>query len=306
MLFDEIVSEACERLNLTSDEAKSRVSRHVNNRYRALTTSIGLQTSRIVSVSQVATINNRLITFTNIEKILAVIDKTDPLQDIVLEQITPDEMHVTPQRLQPPRKFALWTMDPISVTIEVDCTPSQSASSAVIAGGGTGYTIGDVLTLSGGTLFSGKNPTTFKVATLGASNAVATVTLGEVGFYTVLPTNPVSVTGGTGSGCTLTVTWAAPFTLYADALSTVTTLSGSQKPDFPESFHDILIYGAMADEYFKMEKPQMAQMFDQKFEQRLSDLRGFIAKTAYLDQYQGRYNGRAFRWSRDAQLLWDS
>jgi hypothetical protein len=222
MIFEQIVQEVCERLNLTSDEAKSRVGREVNSRYRRLTSSIGLETSRRVEISQTATIGNRTITFHGIEKVIAIIDKTSGEQDVVLSQISFDEMHITPLRTQPPRHYAITNIHANSVDIYMDCIPSTQ------------------------------------------------------------------------------------FLLYADGHTTVSTLTGPDSPDFPESFHDVLVFGAMADEYRKMEKLPYAQAAELDYEKRLSDLRMWIAKTAYYDQYQGRYTGKTFRWTRDAQLLWDS
>jgi hypothetical protein len=221
MTFDEIVSEVCEKMNLTSDEAKSRVSRNVNTRFRRATSSIGMAPSRFVQVSTVATIGNRVLTFTGIEKIIAVIDKTSGI-DIPLAQITTDEMHITVIKTDPPRKFAVQRMHNNSVDIIVNTTPSSN------------------------------------------------------------------------------------FTLYADGHVVLGTITGTQSPDFPESFHDCLVFGAMADEYRKMEKVQLAHDCEEDYERRLSDLRMWIAKSAYLDLYQGRYSGHNFRWTRDAQTNWDS
>jgi hypothetical protein len=73
-----------------------------------------------------------------------------------------------------------------------------------VQSGGTGYTNGDVLTVVGGT-------PTGVAATLtvtGVSGgAITTVSATNFGQYTVLPTNPVSVTGGTGSSATLNLSW---------------------------------------------------------------------------------------------------
>jgi hypothetical protein len=300
MIMEEIITETCERLNLTSDTARSRVARELNNRYKRITSSIGLVTSRFTQVPQTAEIGNRTMTFSGIEKITCVVDKNDPKQDVVLTQITTDEMHITPPRTNP-RHYAVTRMHGNTVDIELDCTPTQTAASAVVAAGGTGYSVGDTLSLSGGTETS---LATFIVASV-LSGVILTVTLGEAGLYTELPADPTLVTGGTGTGCTLTVTWNDPFTLYADGYVNVSTLSGSDIPDFPESFHDILIWGAMADEYRKMEKLPLMQDAEANYEKRLSDLRMFIAKSSYLDIYQGRYSGKVFRWTRDSQLLWD-
>lgn len=81
---------------------------------------------------------------------------------------------------------------------------------------------------------------------------------------------------------------ATAYTLTADVMAQTATLSGSQVPAFDEGFHDILEIGAMSDELMKMEKPDLAQAREMEFESRLSELRLFIAKSAYLDIYQGK------------------
>ena len=78
------------------------------------------------------------------------------------------------------------------------------------------------------------------------------------------------------------------FTLYADAHAVVSTLSGSNEPAFSESFHDILIEGAIADELRKQEKLQLARDQELVYEARLGDLQMWIAKSAYQDIYQGK------------------
>lgn len=78
------------------------------------------------------------------------------------------------------------------------------------------------------------------------------------------------------------------FTLYADVHQAVAALSGSNEPAFPESFHDIIIEGVLSDELRKMEKPALAQIAQKEYERILSDLRMWIAKSGYLDQYQGK------------------
>jgi hypothetical protein len=75
---------------------------------------------------------------------------------------------------------------------------------ATIASGGTGYTVGDTLTMVGGTPTSTGG--TFTVTTV--SSGVVTGVTANSKAYTVLPSNPVSTTGGTGTGCTLNVTYS--------------------------------------------------------------------------------------------------
>jgi hypothetical protein len=81
--------------------------------------------------------------------------------------------------------------------------------------------------------------------------------------------------------------------LSIDALATKATLSGTDVPDFAASFHDVLVFGALADESRKIDKRQ-SEVFEGQFNQRLSDLRFYLAKSSYLSQGQGR--GARPRW----------
>lgn len=223
MTYTELVADTCERLNLTSADAFARVGRNINLRYKRLTSSIGLETSRFAQVHSTASIGNQTMTFTGVEKLINVIDKSDGSGlEVILAQVTPDELHITPLKTEPPRHYAVTNLHSNSVDIRVDCIPKTN------------------------------------------------------------------------------------FILYADAQINVAILSGNMSPDFPESFHEILIFGAKADELKKMEKPALAQEAELEYEKRLSDLRMWIAKNAYLDIYQGRYAGKTFRWTRNAQINWDA
>jgi len=81
------------------------------------------------------------------------------------------------------------------------------AYAAEVDGGGTGYAVDDLLTVSGGTSYDSASPAVLRVT--GESGGVVTsaivITPGE---YTALPSNPVSVTGGGGSGATFDLTTA--------------------------------------------------------------------------------------------------
>lgn len=70
-----------------------------------------------------------------------------------------------------------------------------------VVSGGTGYTVGDTLTLAG---FTGTAPT-FTVTTV-SSGVVTAVTAVSGGNFTAAPSSPASVTGGTGSGATISFT----------------------------------------------------------------------------------------------------
>jgi hypothetical protein len=83
-----------------------------------------------------------------------------------------------------------------------------SNNPVTIVAGGTGYTAGDTLTVVGGTPVSGAATLTVNSVSGGVITAVFNLNFAG---YTVLPTNPVSVTGGTGSGATFNLTYSPRF-----------------------------------------------------------------------------------------------
>jgi hypothetical protein len=77
---------------------------------------------------------------------------------------------------------------------------STGVASATVVAGGTGYAVGDILQIVGGTGTSAR----VTVATLSGS-AVATITVSTAGSYSVFPSpQPVSVTAITGTGSSAT------------------------------------------------------------------------------------------------------
>jgi hypothetical protein len=203
MTLNEMVLYIADQLNLSSPESKARIARNINVRYKRITSAIGMSTTRREEVSQAATIGNRNITFSGAEKLDAVYRKVGT-KKYLLDEITMDDMLALSPRDEPPTKFAVYTIAPQSVTIQMDCIPTTT------------------------------------------------------------------------------------FTLYASVLADVSTLSNNDSPAFPESFHDIIIHGVMADEHRKAEKQQLAKEAEGYFEQRLSDLKMFIAKSAYLEIYPAK------------------
>jgi hypothetical protein len=205
MTMNEMVLYIADALNLSSPESKARIGRSINVRYKRITSAIGLVTSRREEVNEVATIGDRQLTFTGIEKLDTVFRKVGT-KNIILQEVTNDEMLEMSPRDEPPNKFSVFSVAPRAVTITLDCTPSTA------------------------------------------------------------------------------------FTLYAHGLADTSTLTGNDSPAFPESFHDAIIHGAMADEYRKMEKYPLAKDSEYAFDQRLSDLKMFIAKSAYLEIYRGKHS----------------
>jgi hypothetical protein len=86
----------------------------------------------------------------------------------------------------------------------VDFLTSQGVATVAVNAGGGSYVVGDVLTASGGT---STHAATFEVTSVGGGGDVTGIIVLEHGAYTSTPGNPVSTTGGTGTGCTLDLTW---------------------------------------------------------------------------------------------------
>jgi hypothetical protein len=87
--------------------------------------------------------------------------------------------------------------------------------------------------------------------------------------------------------------------LYADAYATTATLSGTDEPVFPESFHDILVSAVLIDEYMKVEKPSLSEAERKRVYGdgvndygRIGQLRHFIAVSTTKKEYQNK-NGES-------------
>ena len=80
----------------------------------------------------------------------------------------------------------------------------RSVSITSNANGGTGYAVGDLLTLANGT----GTPATVKVATISGSSTVTSVALVSLGDYTAVPGSTATHTASTGSGLVLDMTYA--------------------------------------------------------------------------------------------------
>lgn len=87
----------------------------------------------------------------------------------------------------------------------IEFVTAESCTAAAVNAGGSGYAVNDVLTVSGGTATI---PVELVVTGV-SSGAVTTVRISQSGAYTVTPSNPVSVTGGGGTGATFDLTFAS-------------------------------------------------------------------------------------------------
>lgn len=84
----------------------------------------------------------------------------------------------------------------ISLVLESNILPVEQWTKSSVLLAGTGYAVNDLLTVVGGT----GDAATMIVDTVGSSGEILTFFVIDGGNYTTLPTNPVTVTGGTGTG----------------------------------------------------------------------------------------------------------
>lgn len=121
-----------------------------------------------------------------------------------------------------------------------------------ISNGGTGYTVGDTLTVTGGTLGPNGTASVVKVATIsggGGTGPVATVTISNRGAYKAKPSSPVSVTGGTGTGAKITPNWIPFYWGFTGVFTTfdlTAAFVGVWSPlDATNCGYDAGVYGAL-------------------------------------------------------------
>jgi hypothetical protein len=88
---------------------------------------------------------------------------------------------------------------------------------AVPAAAGTGYVVGDVLTVSGGEVTI---PAQLTVATINGSGGILTVSVSNAGLYPVPPDSPAVVTGGSGSSATFDLTFVNPYKFWVHEVGT--------------------------------------------------------------------------------------
>lgn len=199
------MAEVCERENLTQTVDVTRVGKRVNQRYKRVTSSIGLNTFRRVVSSFVCVLSTRTQTITGIEKVFSIVNAN----------LTNGE-----------------PLDEISYAEMLERIPSTTGPSC----------------------------------------------------YAVKRTGSSSVT------LVFDYAFTAATTLTVEGEEQASTLSGATVPAFSESFHDILIFGAQADELRKKKQIQAARDAELDFERRLGELRLHVAVSAYKDVQQGKQN----------------
>jgi hypothetical protein len=77
------------------------------------------------------------------------------------------------------------------------------------------------------------------------------------------------------------------YSLQADGWTTLSDLSGSDEPVFPESFHDVLAWYVIAEELLKKEKDKLAREYERRADKLLAELRFHFADSHTRDTRQG-------------------
>jgi hypothetical protein len=96
--------------------------------------------------------------------------------------------------------------------------PQEAEAVAVaINAAGTGYAVGNTLDVVGGL---GQIDTELTVTTVNGSGGITGVTISNAGQYAEIPTNPVSVTGGSGSAATFDLTFDNPYKFWVHEVGT--------------------------------------------------------------------------------------
>ncbi|MEI7894452.1 MAG: hypothetical protein WCI05_15265, partial [Myxococcales bacterium] len=91
------------------------------------------------------------------------------------------------------------------------------ATVVTVSTAGSGYAVGNVLTVVGGEYTI---PTQLTVATINGGGGVLTATISNAGSYAVTPANPVSVTGGAGTLAKFTLTFVNPYQFWVHETGT--------------------------------------------------------------------------------------
>ena len=160
--------------------------------------------------------------------------------------------------------------------------------SYAIAAGGTGYAVGDTITVTGG-IYSQQN--TYTVATI-AAGVVTGLTIVSNGVYTVVPGTPATTTtSGNGTGLTLTLTFGTgtggtgSYVLSGNQTVTSRTMyalnfSVMPSTDGPFSGADVV---DIVDNYFVYNRPQTQQWGSSNILSPISSALAFSSKDGSPD-----------------------
>ena len=102
----------------------------------------------------------------------------------------------------------------------ISFSSSGTVQSARVFNGGTGYAVGNVLTILNGSF---STAATVTVASVTTGGVIDTVTVSNAGSYTVAPNNPAITTGGTGTGASIVL----KFSTYTNTVTALCDEAGN-------------------------------------------------------------------------------
>jgi hypothetical protein len=114
-------------LNLTTTEADLRLGVAVNRHYKRVTASIGMDSTRPVTVSTSTAVAAQTVTFAGMEKIDRVL-LIDGSTVTPLEEVSLHKMRLETPSTDQPRRYAIQTTSTDSVTILLDTIPAMTAT----------------------------------------------------------------------------------------------------------------------------------------------------------------------------------
>jgi len=122
MNFTEIRDKVADRLNLTSTQALARIADSINERYRRLAASVGVNTIQRGEVTANTTIGNRSLVF-QCEKVVSVFNNAF-IPPIVLGEDSFVELRHETLNADPPQRSAIQLTGASTVTILLDVKPA--------------------------------------------------------------------------------------------------------------------------------------------------------------------------------------
>ena len=135
MTFDEIVGVICDRLNLTSDAAIERVGERVNERYRRVTSAIGLVARRVVSnitINPSTTASLPDYTVDGMELVTKVLRVPSSGSSTIIPRVLYDEIDNLETRNAEPRTWALNRVGNNHCIITFDGYPSDPVATFTV------------------------------------------------------------------------------------------------------------------------------------------------------------------------------
>lgn len=124
MTFTELKTQVKQYTGMTSAEADERIGAALNRHYRRITSELGLDATRFVTVTASTTQGVQTVTFSTIEKIDRVLDVTSGTQ--LLEEVSINTIREVAASSGRPTAWALQNTAATSVTIRLDTLPQAA------------------------------------------------------------------------------------------------------------------------------------------------------------------------------------